>query len=316
MEWIRAHYERVALLAAAIFLFFCAILIWRNAVKFGADFAGRKTEPQLKNASPPPKAVELGHAAEELEQPAQWTSHERSGLFVPEKHFIDANGLPATLKTTMVHPPVPNEWLEQFGLPIADADVLEQDPDGDGFTNFDEWQGHTNPIDKNSHPSYLTKLKVKSSTEEPFQVMFSSSVGDTYAINTIDMSQPTQFLKIGDTIAGTRFKIVKFTPKYETNQYGTRVDASELTIEQEDTKEQLTLVKEKVAMSPESVVTFVYSWPATAAPREFDVRRDQEFSLQPLEQIKYKLVDVQPDKAVIVNTQAPNEPIEIGMLSP
>ncbi len=289
MEWIRAHYERVALLAAAIFLFFCAILIWRNAVKFGADFAGRKTEPQLKNASPPPKAVELAHAAEKLEQPAQWTSHERSGLFVPEKHFIDANGLPATLKTTMVHPPVPNEWLEQFNLPIADADVLEQDPDGDGFTNFDEWQGH---------------------------IMFSSSVGDTYAINTIDMSQPTQFLKIGDTIAGTRFKIVKFTPKYETNQYGTRGDASELTIEQEDTKEQLTLVKEKVAMSPESVVTFVYSWPATAAPREFDVRKDQEFSLKPVDEIKYKLVDVQPDKAVIVNTKVPNEPIEIGMLSP
>ncbi|PYK95813.1 MAG: hypothetical protein DME36_00665 [Verrucomicrobia bacterium] len=316
MEWIRAHYERVALLAAAIFLFFCAILIWRNAVKFGADFAGRKTEPQLKNASPPPKAVELGHAAEELEQPAQWTSHERSGLFVPEKHFIDANGLPATLKTTMVHPPVPNEWLEQFNLPIADADVLEQDPDRDGFTNFDEWQGHTNPIDKNSHPDYLTKLKVKSTTEEPFQVMFSSSVGDTYAINTIDMSQPTQFLKIGATIAGTRFKIVKFTPKDETNQYGTRVDASELTLEQEDTKEQLTLVKEKVAMSPESVVTFVYSWPATAVPREFEVRKDQEFSLKPVDEIKYKLVDVQPDKAVIVNTKVPNEPIEIGMLSP
>ena len=316
MEWIRAHYERVALLAAAIFLFFCAILIWRNAVKFGADFAARKTELQLKNASPPRTAVELGHAAEELEQPAQWTSRERSGLFVPEKHFIDANGLPATLKTTMVHPPVPNEWLEQFNLPIADADVLEQDPDGDGFTNFDEWQGHTNPSDKNSHPSYLTKLKVKSSTEEPFQVMFSSSVGDTYAINTIDMSQPTQFLKIGDTIAGTRFKMVKFTPKYETNQYGTRVDASELTIEQEDTKEELTLVKEKVAMSPESVVTFVYSWPATAVPREFEVRKDQELSLKPVDEIKYKLVDVQPDKAVIVNTKVPNEPIEIGMLSP
>ena len=316
MEWIRAHYERVALLAAAILLFFCAILIWRNAVKFGADFAGRKTEPQLKNASPPPKAVELAHAAEELEQPAQWTSHERPGLFVPEKHFIDANDLPATLKTTMVHPPVPNEWLEQFNLPIADADVLEQDPDGDGFTNFDEWQGHTNPNDKNSHPDYLTKLKVKSTNEEPFRLMFSSSVGDTYAINAIDGSQPTQFLKIGDSIAGSRFKIVKFTPKEEHNQYGTAVDVSELTLEQEDTKEQLTLVKEKVAMSPESVVTFVYSWPATAVPREFEVRKDQEFSLKPVDEIKYKLVDVQPDKAVIVNTKVPNEPIEIGMLSP
>src|SRR5713226_3531176 len=313
MEWIRAHYERVALLAAAIFLFFCAILIWRNAVKFGADFAGGKTEPQLKNASPPPKAVELGHAAEELEQPAQWTSHERSGLFVPEKHFIDANGLPATLKTTMVHPPVPNEWLEQFGLPIADADVLEQDPDGDGFNNLDEWAGHTSPIDGSSHPDYYTKLKLKSAVEEPFRLVFSSWVGDTYAINTIDLKQPTQFLKVGDPIKGTRFKIVKFEKKYQPNKYGTNVDVSKLTLEQVETKEQLTLIKEKVAMSPESVATFIYTW---GGHQEFQVRKDQEFSLKPQVQIKYKLVDVDPAKAVIVNTQKPNEPIEIGLFNP
>jgi hypothetical protein len=34
------------------------------------------------------------------------------------------------------------------------------------------------------------------------------------------------------------------------------------------------------------------------------------------EQIQYKLVDVQPAKAVIVNTQKPNEPIEIGFGAP
>ncbi len=311
MKWIRA-YDRVALIAAAIFLFFCAISIWRSASQFGANFA-RQAGPPPKKASPPGKAVELAHAEEKLQQPAQWTFRERSGLFVPEKHFIDANGLPATLKTTEVHPPVPNEWLEQFALPIADADVLEQDPDADGFNNFEEWQGHTNPIEKTSHPDYLTKLKMKAFSEEPFRLMFSSWVGDSYAINTIDLTQPTQFLKIGDTIAGTRFKLIKFTEKYERNQYGTRVDVSELTLEQEETKEQLTLVKEKVAISPESVVTFVYSW---GQLREFQVRKDQEFSLPPVEEIKYKLVDVQPNKAVIVNTRAPNEPIDIGILSP
>ena len=154
---------------------------------------------------------------------------------------------------------------------------------------------------------------MKAFSEEPFRLLFSSWVGDSYAINTIDLTQPTQFLKIGDTIAGTRFKLIKFTEKYERNQYGTRVDVSELTLEQEQTKEQLTLVKEKVAISPESVATFVYSW---GQLREFQVRKDQEFSLPPVEEIKYKLVDVQPNKAVIVNTRVPNEPIEIGILSP
>src|SRR6266404_2724842 len=205
-DWLKAHYDRVALIVAGIILFLSAISIWWNAIQFGNRLVAQPGPPP-KNASPPPVATELDRAAERLQHPSQWKSSTRSGLFVPEKHFIGANGLPATLQNTQVHPPVPNEWLEQFNLPIADNDVLSQDADGDGFTNLDEWQGHTNPIDKNSHPDYLTKLKLKSVVEEPFRLMFSSSVGDTFAINTIDLRQPTQFLKVGDTIPQTRFKI-------------------------------------------------------------------------------------------------------------
>ena len=312
MDWVRAHYERVLLIAAAVLLFLSSILIWRNAARFSSQLAVMPPAPSLKSVSPLEKAQELQAAAEKLHRPPQWTFGGRSGLFVPEKHFIGANGQPATLQTTEVHPPVPNEWLEQFGLPIADADVLDQDPDGDGFTNLDEWLGHTNPIDRNSHPEYYTKLKLKSAVEEPFRLIFSSWMGDTYQINTIDFKQPTQFLKVGDTIKGTRFKIAKFLKKYEPNKYGTNVDVSELTLEQEETKQQLTLVKEKVAISPESVATFVYTW---GGRQEFQVRKDQEFSLKPQVQIKYKLVDVDPTKAVIVNTQKPNEPIEIGLFN-
>ena len=119
---------------------------------------------------------------------------------------------------------------------------------------------------------------------------------------------------MGDVISGTRFKLLKFTEKFQPNQYGTNVDVSELLLEHEETKERLTLTKEKIAISPESVATFSYSWPAGQPPREFQVRKDQEFSLKPEEEIKYKLVDVQPAKAVIVNTQKPNDLIQIGLL--
>jgi hypothetical protein len=313
MSQIREHYERVLLIAAAILLFVCSIFIWRAAVGFSSQLVVTPLAPTLKTASPLAKAQELAAAVEKLHQPPQWTFGGRSGLFVPEKHFIGANGLPATLQTTEVHPPVPNEWLEQFGLPIADSDVLEQDPDGDGFNNLDEWAGQTNPTDPNSHPEYYTKLKLRSSTEEPFGLVFSSWVGDTFAINNIDMKQPTQFVKIGDSIKGTRFKVAKFREKYEKNQYGTNVDVSELTIEQEETHQELTLVKEKVAMSPESVAMLVYTW---GGRHEFQIRKDQEFSLKPLEQIKYKLIDVGPAKAVIVDSRRANEPIEIDLAVP
>jgi hypothetical protein len=154
---------------------------------------------------------------------------------------------------------------------------------------------------------------MKSFLQEPFRLVFASWVDNTFAINTNDLKEPTQFLKLGDSIRGTKFKVMKFTEKYEANKYGTKIDISELTLENWETHEQLNLVKERIAISPEPVANFVYAW---GGRREFAVRKDQEFSLKPDERIKYKLVDVQSAKAVIVDTQKPNELIEIGLITP
>jgi hypothetical protein len=309
MIWIRANYDRAFLYAGGFFLFASALLIARNSWQF-ADHLGLQTAPPPKPAALPPKAVALEQATGKLKQPGQWTFSSRSGLFVPEKHFIAANGLPASLQTTEVHPPVPNEWFDQFNLPIAEAGVLTEDPDGDGFNNLEEWQNHTAPTDKASHPPFIAKLKMKSFAQEPFRLVFASWVDKTFALNTSDLKAPTQFLKIGDSIRGTKFKIVKFTEKYDTNKYGTKIDVSELTVENRETGEQLTLMKEKTMTSPESVANFVYEW---GERKEFAVKKDEEFSLKPMEQIKYKLIDVLPDRAVVVETQRPERPIEVAL---
>ncbi len=154
---------------------------------------------------------------------------------------------------------------------------------------------------------------MKSFAQEPFRLVFASWVDDTFALNTSDLKAPTQFLKIGDSIRRTKFKIVKFTEKHDTNKYGTRVDVSELTLENRETHEQISLVKEKIMISPESVANFVYEW---GERREFAVKKDQEFSLKPEEQIRYKLIDVLPSRAVIVDTQKPDVPIEVALLNP
>lgn len=320
MDWAKKNYERLVLGFATAVLLLSGLDIFWNALHF--QFNDALSHPPQRPAAPPGKANELDLAVQNLAQPSQWTFGGRSGLFVPEKHFIGANGQPATLQSAEVHPPVPNAWFEQFGLRIEDADALEQDPDGDGFTNLDEFQGHTNPTDKNSHPDYLTKLKMKSFKEEQFRMKFDSKTGDTFIINTTDLKEPTQFLKIGDVIAGTRFKLVRYTEKSAANlTTGGEEDVSELLLENTETSEPLTLVKEKVAMSPEAVADFVYTWKdakdsAATQGQEFSVRKGAEFSLRPLNETRYKLIDVQPTKAVIVNMQKPDAPIEIGLLKP
>src|SRR5439155_22061990 len=87
VDWIKAHYDRAVLIAALLFLFFSSIAIWWNVIQFGNRLTGHRAPP-LKTASPPAKAVGLARVAKEFENPAQWKSSARSGLFVPERHFI------------------------------------------------------------------------------------------------------------------------------------------------------------------------------------------------------------------------------------
>ncbi len=314
MDWVRTNYERAAVLAAALFLLICALLIFLGTGSFEEKFSGLHNTPAPNNEIPNGRAPELAEAMHKLLTPPQWTFSGRSGLFVPEKHFIGEDGQPATLQHTLLHPPVPNEWLEEYGLPITEGDVLTQDADGDGFSNFDEWLGHSHPTEKDSHPPYTFMLRLKSFAQEQFPLVFSSSIGDTYAINNINPKIPTQFLKVGDLVAGTKFKITGYTEKYEADQYGTRMDVSELTLEQVESHDKVTLVKEKTTTSPESIANFLYTWGGTE--QSFAVKKDGEFALKPLEQIKYKLLDVLRDKAIIINTQIPNVKIEIPIVKP
>ena len=229
IDWLKANYDRAVLMAAALFLFISALVIWWSAIQFGNRLVPPPKVPP-KTASQPAVAVELDGAAEQVQEPTQWKSSARSGLFVPEKHFIGADGMPATLKNTQVHPPVPNEWFEEYALPIEGADALDEDPDKDGFTNLDEWRGNTDPTNAESHPDYTTKLHLISATEEPFPYIFASRTEDTFGINDIDQNEPTQFLKVGDIIRGTDFKIIKFTEKKESKRHeGGRIGAAART---------------------------------------------------------------------------------------
>src|SRR5437773_8470452 len=79
LEWIKAHYDRVALIAAGIFLFISSISIWWNAIQFGNRLVAPPGPPP-KNASPPPVATELDRAAKQLQHPTQWKSSTHSGL--------------------------------------------------------------------------------------------------------------------------------------------------------------------------------------------------------------------------------------------
>ena len=63
----------------------------------------------------------------------------------------------------------------------------------------------------------------------------------TFQINRLDVRHPAHFLKLGDTIEGTAYKLLKFQYKTRTHPRYGEEDASELTLLNTATKETLVL---------------------------------------------------------------------------
>jgi hypothetical protein len=185
---------------------------------------------------------------------------------------------------------------------ILDGNVLDQDPDNDGFTVLDEYLGKTDPQDPDSHPPYLTKLRLKKFIKVPFRLKFEAYDDDgNFQINTVDVHQPTQFVKIGDVISGTKYKAVKFEKKSVDNpRTGVDTDVSELTVENVENGRQVVLVVRTEVDSPDQYARFAFLWDHT----EFTVKKDQKFSLKPERDIEYKLIDIHETEAVILNIKS------------
>lgn len=312
MDWIKKNYEKFILLLLSLALTGVSVFLVLNARGFLTIFDSLRDNVVHNNNIPPLDTGRMESAKAALQKPPAWVAHPGS-LFVSRKYVIKNGKLldPLDDLTAPLHPPVPNAWLLKYGLDILDPDVLNQDPDGDGFTNLDEWKNlkgdgsdSTDPTDKNSHPPYYTKLRLAKYIRESFLTLFAAYDGDpakpesmTYQINAITAHRPSQFLKMGDLIAGTKFKITKFEQKKITNANDVIQDVSELTVENSETGGKVIMVLEKLADSPDSYALFKYLWNNT----ELKVKKEKEFSLTPEDNIQYKLIDIQEQKALIEN---------------
>lgn len=321
MDWIKKNYDRFALLLLAVALLGSSgYLIW-SVNGFPARF-----EPVLATVPHGKKVISLetealDRANASLAKPAAWATHPGL-LFVSRKYVAkrDASGRPGVLvapfepNSPALHPPIPNEWFLKNKLEerILDGDVLTQDLDKDGFTNLDEFLGKTDPNDLKTHPDYLTKLRLKKYVPVRFRLRFEAEDGDgAYQINTPDVRQPTQFVKVGEPIAGTKFKIVKFEKKSVPNpNTGVDRDVSELTVEHIETGVKSVLVVGTETNIPDHYARFAFLWDGS----EFTVKKDQKFFLKPEPGIEYKLIDIRENEAVLNNVKNEGDPIKVQLL--
>jgi len=320
MNWIKKRYDQFLLALLTVALLACAVLIFLRVQSFGERFSDAVATVIPNNKVPPVPLDRIDQAKEKLQNPPEWTNPVgaedkpvRGSLFVSEHYIINPAGTPEKpeytdlYNDTLTGQKIPSRWFLSNNLPLLNPKVQFDDPDKDGFTNEDEFRAKTDPNNKDSHPPYYTKLFLKQIIRIQFRLIFNSWNGDPkkpegidFQINTLDLRQPTEFLKLGQTVPNTKFKLDKFEFKEVLNpSTGEKTDVSELTLVQTETNEPIVLVLTKVTNSPDVYGVFDYEWPQP--PQDIKVKKLQDFGLKPeTDKNKlYKLVDIKDTEAVI-----------------
>ena len=95
-------------------------------------------------------------------------------------------------------------WFKKYGLDLNDPKMLDADPDGDGFTNRDEFLANTNPLDPTSHPPVSDPgkmLKLKEYSEARLPLTLDAIQGEKALLKRSD-GEKLESVKVGDTVRG------------------------------------------------------------------------------------------------------------------
>lgn len=190
----------------------------------------------------------------QVRNPAGWATQYPTVLFAPHAYILEDDTLKkpqdgSLLKHSKTDAPIPNSWFLKNKLPLFKPGIAQEDSDGDGFTNEEEWAAGTDPMEPDSHPPLVTKLYFVSQQEIHNRVRFMQYLGDPTKPESLRITvrledapkRPQHELKVGDPIPNTTLTVVGFTPRRTTKPgiQGSTVEASVITISDSKDSRQL-----------------------------------------------------------------------------
>jgi len=311
MDWAKKNYDTLILAACTALLAINAVYFYFQSEGFIFSLPTATTVKLSESKATAEETKLLERAQFMIEHPVLWNEkssvetkpEERGNLFVSRLFILKGDKLIDPIEgQEQLHPPIPNDWLIKFGLNYTDANVKDQDADGDGFTNLEEYNAKTDPKNKASTPPKHTKLRFIKFEQKPFMLVFKGNPdgeGQEFQINANNAR--TQFKKLKEKIDGAPYKIINYVKK-DAEKNGVPVDVSELTVENTETQVSIVLVVKKETNDPTSFGEFFN----VLTNEKFRLQKGEEFTIKPDVNTKLKLIDISSTEAKIQDVATGN----------
>ena len=332
MHWIKSHPGQAAVVALSISLAISSVQLYRESTEALPRAREKVQTPEASSVVSADQSP-VDRAISSAREPGMWPADPHKRLFA-SKAYVLVDGVLQRPDGGMFHPPVPNRWLMEHGLNPVDRDVLESDPDHDGFSTRLEWDGmdavshldherkavlsdantrlpadSTNPVDAASHPPYHTRLQLAKVEQIPFHLRFlgyDENPRDpkdvTVQINAVPGR--TEFIEVGKSLKYAPFEVQSFSRKSAPGPDGTARDVSSIVVIDKRAQQPVTLVKGELANSPESYAILLYTWidprgNGPKSPTEIRVKNGQRFQLPPTKET-YRVAGIEKDRVDII----------------
>lgn len=320
MNQRKGNYEKKLLVFMALLAMIVAgLLIWQSKVLPDTLVLKTVTPKDELGEIPVEKAEE---AIKRLSTVFDWKAPERNGKPVPLNKSIllvvkDDQMFDLFVPNPQLRPPMTNEYLVSNDLPdILHANVGELDPDGDGYSNEEEFLAKTSPRDAASKPPATNKLFLKERITNDYIVHLKSSTLPVQVQRLAPDPKKSVFVDPGKEFGFdpgvVRFKALAFERKVVPDPKTGERDVSELKVLDSATNKEFVLIRGEDMNLAEYEAKFEY---VLQGNKEFTVKKGERFQL-PGTGDTYLVLDVLETEATIVKIDASGkqgEPLKIEM---